>query len=172
MKVFFNGTIAGVELHTSGDYKIINTILPEGWEYYQNDHIILLVDMEGSYITNKIILQFEGHIEINDHLISDRYGNGFTASIDLLPNEFLLDTAYPNPFNPTTTLNFAIPVDSEVSLSIYNLQGRVVSTLIDKNMDAGYHSVIWNANSNASGVYFVKMQAGSFLKTQKLMLVK
>jgi hypothetical protein len=89
-----------------------------------------------------------------------------------LPETFSLDRAYPNPFNPTTTLSFAIPVDSEVSLSIYNMQGREVSTLIDGNMDAGYHSVVWDANSYASGVYFVKMVAGEFVSTQKLMLIK
>ena len=89
-----------------------------------------------------------------------------------LPNEFSLDRAYPNPFNPVTTLSFAIPVDSEVFLSVYNLQGREVSTLIDGNMDAGYHSVVWNADNHASGMYFVKMHAGSYISTQKLMLVK
>ena len=70
------------------------------------------------------------------------------------------------------SLNFAIPVDSEVSLSVYNLQGREVSTLISGYMDAGYHSVVWNADSHSSGVYFVKMIAGEFVNTQKLMLVK
>jgi len=89
-----------------------------------------------------------------------------------LPETFSLDRAYPNPFNPTTTLSFAIPVDAAVSLSIYNMQGREVSTLIDGNMDAGYHSVVWDANSYASGVYFVKMVAGEFVNTQKLMLIK
>jgi len=89
-----------------------------------------------------------------------------------LPETFSLDSAYPNPFNPTTTLSFAIPIDSEVSLSVYNLQGREVSSLIDGNMDAGYHSVVWNADSFSSGVYFVKMVAGEFVNTQKLMLVK
>ena len=89
-----------------------------------------------------------------------------------IPDDFELSQAYPNPFNPTTTLSFAIPVDSEVSLSVYNLQGREVSTLIDGNMDAGYHSIVWDANSYASGVYFVKMVAGEFVNTQKLMLIK
>jgi len=89
-----------------------------------------------------------------------------------LPETFSLDRAYPNPFNPTTTLSFAIPVDAAVSLSIYNMQGREVSTLIDKNMDVGYHSVVWNADSYSSGVYFVKMVAGEYVNTQKLMLIK
>ncbi|MBC8255809.1 MAG: T9SS type A sorting domain-containing protein [Candidatus Marinimicrobia bacterium] len=88
------------------------------------------------------------------------------------PESFSLEKAYPNPFNPTTTLNITIPVDSEVSLSIYNLQGREVSTLISGNMEAGYHSVVWNADSYSSGAYFVKMVAGEFVNTQKLMLVK
>ena len=52
------------------------------------------------------------------------------------------------------------------------MQGREVSTLINGNMDAGYHSVTWNANNHSSGVYFVKMIAGEFVNTQKLMLVK
>ena len=90
----------------------------------------------------------------------------------LLPKDFTLSPAYPNPFNPVTNIRFSLPIDSEVSVSIYNLQGREVTTLIDANMDAGYHSVVWDANSYASGVYFVKMMAGEFVNTQKLMLVK
>ena len=89
-----------------------------------------------------------------------------------LPETFSLDRAYPNPFNPVTTLRFAIPVDSDVTLSIYNLQGREVSTLISGNMDAGYHTAKWNADAHASGVYFVKMIVGDYVNTQKLMLVK
>ncbi|SVE18952.1 uncharacterized protein METZ01_LOCUS471806, partial [marine metagenome] len=63
-----------------------------------------------------------------------------------IPETFSLNSAYPNPFNPTTTLSVAIPIDSEVFLSIYNLQGREVVSLINGNMEAGYHSVVWNAN--------------------------
>ena len=77
-----------------------------------------------------------------------------------------------NPFNPVTTLRFALPIESEVSLTIYNLQGRQVVSLIDGNMNAGYHTAKWNADNNSSGVYFVKMVAGEYVNTQKLMLVK
>jgi flagellar hook assembly protein FlgD len=65
-----------------------------------------------------------------------------------------------------------MPIDNAVTLSIYNLQGREVSTLIDANLKAGYHSVSWNADNQASGVYFVKMIAGDYVDTQKLMLLK
>jgi len=126
---------------------------------------------------------FEGTstIEFKDFILAGSRGNNVdveTQSYDInfsnamLPIKTGLSGSYPNPFNPTTTLSFAIPVDSEVFLSVYNLQGREVSTLIDANMDAGYHSIIWNADSYSSGVYFVKMVAGEYVSTQKLMLVK
>ena len=97
-----------------------------------------------------------------------------------LPGAFSLNRAYPNPFNPTTTLSFALPVISNVLLEVYDINGRLINELIKMNMDAGYHSVIWNADSQASGVYFVKMLArpsaggvaGEYIHTQKLMLIK
>ena len=121
---------------------------------------------------------------LKDDLLIDLEGdipsfedNGMFTAINLtqtvpIPNDFSLSKAYPNPFNPVTTLNFGIPVEAEVFLKVYNLQGREVSSLIDGNMEAGYHSVVWNANSMASGVYFVKMIAGDYMSTQKLMLIK
>jgi flagellar hook assembly protein FlgD len=83
-----------------------------------------------------------------------------------------ISDAYPNPFNPTTTIGFGLAVDSEVSIQIYNLQGRVIETLANQFMQAGYHSVTWNANNYSSGVYFVKMATGDYVSTQKLLLVK
>ena len=90
----------------------------------------------------------------------------------LVPDEYSISNAYPNPFNPVTTLNFGIPVDSDVFLKIYNLQGREVAKLVEGNMVAGYHSVDWHADNHPSGLYFLKMIAGDFVNTQKLMLVK
>jgi hypothetical protein len=60
----------------------------------------------------------------------------------------------------------------DVTISIYNLQGREIASLVNGNMEAGYHSVVWNADSYSSGVYFVKIVAGEFVNTQKLMLIK
>ena len=78
----------------------------------------------------------------------------------------------PQPGFEPTTLNFAIPTASDVSLSVYNMQGREVASLVNGNMEAGYHSVVWNADSHSSGVYFIKMVSGEYVKTQKLMLIK
>ena len=83
-----------------------------------------------------------------------------------------LHDAYPNPFNPVTTLRFDIPEQAQVSLAIYDLQGRQVASLVDGMLSAGQHSVPWNAEGYSSGVYFVKIMAGGYMDTQKLLLVK
>jgi len=122
---------------------------------------------------NDEIIEYTESIEFENNII---VGDGFkTFALEkpyLIPEAYSLDNAYPNPFNPATTLRFGIPLEGKVSLIIYNLQGREVSTLIEGNMDAGYHSVVWNADSHSSGLYFVKMIAGEYVNTQKLMLVK
>ena len=89
-----------------------------------------------------------------------------------VPVEFALHSAYPNPFNPVTTISFLLPTDSDVLIQVVNLYGRVVETLTNSNMNSGYHAVRWNADSHSSGLYFVKMVAGDYHQTQKLMLVK
>ena len=89
-----------------------------------------------------------------------------------LPEEYSLSSAFPNPFNPSTTLNFSLPLESEVQIIVYDLQGREVVSLADGKMDVGFHTVVWNADRHSSGVYFVKMIAGEYIDTQKLMLIK
>jgi hypothetical protein len=91
---------------------------------------------------------------------------------DYLPHQYRLSTIYPNPFNPSTTINFELPTTSEVKVAIYNLQGSEVTTLLDAEYDAGYHSIVWDASEYASGVYFVKMISTNYIDSRKIMLVK
>ena len=83
-----------------------------------------------------------------------------------------MDNAYPNPFNPVTNIGFAIPEDGVVNISVYDLQGRLITELIDGNKVAGYYKARWNASNQASGIYFVRMQAENYVSDQKIMLVK
>ena len=119
------------------------------------------------------VLEYTESLEFTIDMV---VGNGFKpfglSREFIIPTEFSLSAAYPNPFNPTTTLSLALPIESEVFLSIYNLQGREVASLVNGNMEAGYHSVVWNADNYSSGIYFVQMIAGDYNHTQKLMLVK
>ena len=105
-------------------------------------------------------------------IIADMYQSDISVSFVLLPTEFTLSPAYPNPFNPTTTIKFALPLDHLVSIKVYDIQGREVTTLIDGKMEAGYHSVTWQAINASSGVYFIQMISSDYVKTQKVILFK
>ena len=99
-----------------------------------------------------------------------------------LPAEYVLHQNYPNPFNPTTRIQYDLPEASNVRLSIYNILGQEVKTLVDGYVDAGYQSVEWNSTNNSgtvlpSGVYIYRMQAqsvksGEFHQVKKMILIK
>ena len=93
------------------------------------------------------------------------------AVVTELPTEFALHQNYPNPFNPITTMTFSLPVASEYTLSIYNVSGQRVASF-SGNEPAGKVSLDWNASDLASGIYFYKLQAGSFTATKKMVLLK
>jgi hypothetical protein len=89
------------------------------------------------------------------------------------PKEYRLFQNYPNPFNPSTTIRYEIPVRSHVLLSVYDVLGRKVATLVDEVKEAGRYEVLWNPSQDLpSGVYFYVLQAGSFIDTKKLVLLK
>ena len=104
------------------------------------------------------------------------------TDIESLPNEFILKSAYPNPFNPTTTIQYGIPGVRDVSIIIYDLMGRKVTTLFDDKQEAGWYEITWNGLlSNGSlapaGMYLFKIIVGNDLsakeiKTSKITLVK
>ncbi|HIB73661.1 MAG TPA: T9SS type A sorting domain-containing protein, partial [Candidatus Marinimicrobia bacterium] len=84
---------------------------------------------------------------------------------------------YPNPFNPITTLRYDLPENSLVNIIIYDMLGREVKTLINQTQDAGYRSVIWNATNDygkpvSAGIYLYQIQAGEYMQTKKMVLLK
>jgi len=89
-----------------------------------------------------------------------------------LPYSFVLHQNYPNPFNPSTTISFSIPYRSFVSLKVFDLLGREAALLINENQNGGNHSTTFNAANLPSGIYFYRLQAGSFSETKKLVLQK
>ena len=95
-----------------------------------------------------------------------------------IPNEFKLYEAYPNPFNPITTVRYAFPVDVDMNLSVYDIQGRFVANLFSGFTAAGYYDVEWNASGHTSGLYLIHLKAFDlenklqFNELQKIMLVK
>ena len=96
--------------------------------------------------------------------------HGFFAS--KLPSSFRLEQNYPNPFNPTTTIRYALPKRSHVQLIVYNTLGQKIAALVNGGIDAGYHSIQFDASNLASGVYFYRLVAGSYVNTKKLLLIR
>jgi hypothetical protein len=89
-----------------------------------------------------------------------------------LPAETMLYNNYPNPFNPATVVRYQLPLASEVKLVVFDLLGREVSVLVDEKREAGIHEVKFDASHLPSGVYFYRLQAGNFVETKKLVLVR
>jgi hypothetical protein len=98
--------------------------------------------------------------------------------LDEIPLTFALSQNYPNPFNPTTTINFAVPVKSDVNVTVYNVLGEVVRVLADQELSAGSYSVSFDAaRTLSSGIYFYRISAvgndgRNFVETKKMMLIK
>ncbi len=89
-----------------------------------------------------------------------------------IPNVFKLSQNYPNPFNPTTLISYQLPAASEVELSVYNLIGQKVATLVSDRQNAGLHQLEWIAAGLASGIYYYQLKAGTFQQVKKMILLK
>ena len=89
-----------------------------------------------------------------------------------IPSSFALEQNYPNPFNPSTTIQFALAKRSHVTLKLFDIIGREVTTLVDEKFGPGTHKVVLEANELPSGVYFYRLTAGRFVETRKLTLLK
>ncbi len=101
--------------------------------------------------------------------------SGFVSSIGEtieIPEEYSLTQNYPNPFNPTTMFAFTLPEAGHATLTVYNVAGQKVATLVDASLEQGVHYAEWDAADFASGVYFYKLQAGEFAETRKMILLK
>ena len=111
----------------------------------------------------------------------------FTLTIDVsklnvndsepIPEKFALHANYPNPFNPTTTISYDLPEQSRVTLGIYDLLGKKIKTLINQSQDAGNKMAVWDGTDEFSrpvsaGVYLYQIQAGDFIQTRKMLLLK
>lgn len=100
------------------------------------------------------------------------YSEDGVVNIETLPERFSLSQNYPNPFNPTTNINFELPQNEQVRLTVYDMIGRSVAILVDQRMEAGSHTVSFDASNLASGVYIYRIEAGEFTATNKMLLVK
>jgi hypothetical protein len=97
---------------------------------------------------------------------------GIQPVSQLIPKEYYVNPNYPNPFNPVTKIKFGLPMESFVKITVYDILGKEVSILAKEQLKPGEFEVEWNADNFPSGVYFYRIEAGDFIKTAKMMLVK
>ncbi len=112
---------------------------------------------------------FQNYLYVNNIVLGLNYGN--------LPSEYFLHQNYPNPFNPVTTLQYNLPKDIFVKITIYDMLGNVISNLVSEVQNAGYKSVQWNATNNqgqpvSAGLYLYRIDTEKFRKTKKMILIK
>ncbi len=154
----------------------------------EGTYLIGLPNSYSSYVDTTVTngLQYFYRISASD------YNNNFSAlsdEINATPkttlaiketttvNRYYLEKNYPNPFNSSTTISFGIPKSGHAVLRVYNINGDMIYTLVDKNLVAGYHSIVWDGMDNAgqtvsAGIYFFHLQAGEFSDTNKMILIK
>ena len=111
----------------------------------------------------------------NGHVFIVKYSvlTGIEAVNSSVPEKYSLSQNYPNPFNPATKINFILPQDSKVSLTVFDLSGKVVGSLInDQSYTSGSHEIEFNAGNLSSGTYFYQLKAGDFTETKKMLLIK
>ena len=95
-----------------------------------------------------------------------------TGVAEAVPREFVLLHNYPNPFNPSTNIKYALPHASHITLTVFNTLGQIVRELVNGEMQAGYHEVQFDGSDLASGVYLYRMQAGSIVDVKKVVLLR
>ncbi len=142
-----------------------------------NDDFVTDITIEEVILTEPYhALTFVSHG--NDGTIestSPEFGSTTVAlsnGLDALPDAFALNQNYPNPFNPSTQISFSLPNAGNVSLSVYNVLGQQVMTLVDGQMDAGTHVVEFDGSTLASGMYFYRIDTESFSETKKMVMLK
>jgi hypothetical protein len=150
----------------SDGYKITDSILP-GYGYWvktsQAGQFILSSGTQAN-AENRIRI-----VPVGDNPPPPPADESISSGI---PKDFELAQAYPNPFNPSTTIHFELPAETHVSLKIYNMLGQEVQTVMDENRTAGRYDIHVDASTLASGVYFYRLNAGIFSRTMKMILSK
>ncbi len=174
------GTISGNDIFrikpvSEDEYNTtMNYVIPAGMTI--NINVMIFPPSDGTYSTNLIVTSDDplnpvSNINVTAIVLPVANDDNHTALVTTLKG------IYPNPFNPETTVSFSIKQDSKVFLDIYNLLGQKVKTLVSTNLKAGNHSYKWNGKDDAgrsvgSGIYFCRMNTGSYSATSKMVLMK
>ena len=169
IKLSSDGTISGVQLTLSHDsdfsFELSDNSMVSNYNTNDNNSsstIIVILPEDDE------ILSFKGSFKIEDIIVANSY-----REIDVeMPSKITLSDAYPNPFNPLINIDFYLSINNHTTIKAYNVLGQVVQVILDQNIQQGYHSVSWDASYQPSGLYFITVQAGNSVESQKVTLLK
>jgi len=138
--------------------------VPEEWELWSDNSWHNISDAWFTGGGNGGSLWIEATIQTGVSSAGSEDGN--------VPGAFALGQNYPNPFNPETAFDIALPIAAHTTVIVYDMLGRQVALLMDRDLDAGIHTIRWNAGGMASGIYFYRMEAENFVSIQKMVLLR
>jgi len=196
--IAFAGTGSGVYYSNDSGYTWTQTSLNNELVYslaVSGSNVIAGTELHGVFVSEDGGVSWTqrndglGNITIHSLRISNNYlfagasangvyrrllGNlvGVTPQSNEIPKRSSLSQNYPNPFNPTTTIKFFVAKQENVKLTIFNQSGQIVTTLVDRNLNAGNYEIKWDASGQSSGVYFYAISSSSFSETRKMLLIK
>jgi len=167
--------VDGDQTANDGKYTFQAEIPAGNYEY----KIVLNNNWDQNPTTANLHLNLSGNSLVRFQYDMVQNGIGIVTTVDIDDNEIenpshqnVILSIYPNPFNPQTNIEYQLAQTEKVELKIYNIKGQLVETLIDEEKSAGRHSIIWNSNHKASGVYFLKIQTEKNNETRKMVLLK
>jgi predicted GH43/DUF377 family glycosyl hydrolase len=162
----YASSLDGIHWVKSAGNPVLANNLPGSWNTVVNAPFVLLRD-------STFHMWYGGSGTYMGYATSPRVLTGVAEYGDApAARDFHLQQNYPNPFNPTTTIRYAVPQRSLVTLTVFNMLGQQVATLVNGDVEAGYHEVRFDAAGLASGAYFYRMQAGSYVDTKELLLIR
>ena len=171
------GPPSGFKTDSTGRTHNVTATLPEDVDYsplwmvniYDNTDFDMVHDLASAQMANILVM---GAANVNCPVVENESSSGVEQFGNSTPSSYELDQNFPNPFNPSTTIRFSVPSSEFVSLRIYNSIGEKVAELVNQVLPAGIYNVNWNAENVSSGVYFYKIEAGSFINTKKMILLR
>jgi len=192
LKLSNPANVYSVALTTRADFSqvsidAVNATLPEGWDMKWNvvGNELRIAAAGITPLSSGDIAAIMVHLKdkesrlsfSSDAMLNENAQSLGAVEVRAIPTVFALEQNFPNPFNPSTTIRYQIPNDNHVNLVIYNVQGQRIRTLVSSEQKAGYYQIVWDGRNEAgqtvsSGLYLYRVQAGSFVATQKMLMLK
>ncbi|NQU68663.1 MAG: tandem-95 repeat protein, partial [Candidatus Marinimicrobia bacterium] len=171
IRLLGTGSVAALDIQTMGEYQI-STVQDHTAGIFRTDNRLLIIAVDGVDLQNLNILHYTGELSVVSATLYDWDNHTIQANIIEVPEEFEITEIYPNPFNAETNIRFTLPEDTKITVSIYDLNGRLIDTFWDGETSVGSHSVHWDAKMEPSGIYFIKISTPDKLVTRKITLMK